>query len=38
MGLIKLSGVQAIAGCELYRRYFRKQEQQHFIFLDKAKV
>ncbi|MFQ4144866.1 AAA-like domain-containing protein [Chlorogloeopsis sp. ULAP02] len=24
MGLIKLSGVQAIAGCELYRRYFRK--------------
>jgi hypothetical protein len=25
MGLIKLSGVQAIADCELYRRYFRKQ-------------
>ncbi len=31
MGLIKLSGSQAIAGCELYRQFFTKKEQQHFI-------
>ncbi|BAZ71118.1 hypothetical protein NIES4106_59150 (plasmid) [Fischerella sp. NIES-4106] len=38
MGLIKLSGSQALAGCELYRWYFKKHKQQHFIFLDKVKV
>jgi len=27
MGLIKLSGSQVIAGCELYRRFFTKKEQ-----------
>ncbi|WP_375504864.1 AAA-like domain-containing protein [uncultured Nostoc sp.] len=27
MGLIKLSGSEAIASCELYRRFFRKKEQ-----------
>ncbi|NET06811.1 MAG: serine/threonine protein kinase [Merismopedia sp. SIO2A8] len=31
MGLIKLSGTQAIAGCELYRRYFTKKGEQHFM-------
>ena len=31
MGLIKLSGTQAIAGCELYRRFFTKKEQQHSV-------
>lgn len=31
MGLIKLSGAQAIAGCELYRRFFTKKEQQHSV-------
>jgi AAA-like domain len=32
MGLIKFSGNFAIAGCELYRRYFTKKGQQHLIF------
>ncbi|MUG97823.1 serine/threonine protein kinase [Scytonema sp. UIC 10036] len=32
MGLIKLSGSQAIAGCELYRRFFTKKAQQHLIY------
>lgn len=31
MGLIKLSGAQAIASCELYRRFFTKKEQQHSV-------
>ncbi|NER27465.1 MAG: serine/threonine protein kinase, partial [Symploca sp. SIO1C4] len=31
MGLIKLSGTRAIAGCELYRRYFTKKGEQHFM-------
>ncbi|MDZ8188807.1 MAG: AAA-like domain-containing protein [Nostoc sp. ChiSLP02] len=34
MGLIKVSGSQAIAGCELYRRFFTKQEQQHLISMQ----
>ncbi|MEH2072486.1 MAG: AAA-like domain-containing protein [Nostoc sp.] len=34
MGLIKVSGSQAMAGCELYRRFFTKQEQQHLIDLS----
>lgn len=29
MGLIKLSGFQAIASCELYRLYFTKKGEQH---------
>ncbi|MDJ0596624.1 MAG: AAA-like domain-containing protein [Pleurocapsa sp. MO_226.B13] len=33
MGLIKLSGARAIASCELYRRYFIKKGEQHFISL-----
>jgi len=32
MGLIKLSGSQAIAGCELYRQFFTNKEKQHFIY------
>ncbi|NEP00707.1 MAG: serine/threonine protein kinase [Symploca sp. SIO2E9] len=32
MGLIKLSGSQAIASCELYRQYFTKKGKQHFIY------
>ena len=32
MGLIKQSGDKAIASCELYRRYFTKKGQQHFIY------
>ena len=32
MGLIKQSGDKAIASCELYRQYFTKKEQQHFIY------
>ncbi|MBW4632308.1 MAG: AAA-like domain-containing protein [Iphinoe sp. HA4291-MV1] len=31
MGLIKLSGAQAIAGCELYRRFFTKKGEQHSV-------
>ena len=31
MGIIKQSGDKVIAGCELYRRYFTKKIQQHFI-------
>ncbi len=31
MGLIRQLGDQAIIGCELYRRYFTKKGEQHFI-------
>ncbi|MEB3282784.1 MAG: AAA-like domain-containing protein [Lyngbya sp.] len=31
MGLIKLSGERAIAGCELYRRFFTQKREQDFI-------
>ena len=31
MGLIKLSGTQTLASCELYRRYFLQKGQRHFI-------
>ena len=31
IGLIKQSGDKAIAGCELYRRYFTKNGQQHSV-------
>ncbi|MDZ8225118.1 AAA-like domain-containing protein [Nostoc sp. ChiVER01] len=34
MGLIKLSGSEAIASCELYRRFFRKKE-QHLVLQNK---
>ena len=32
MGLIKLSQDKAIAGCELYRQYFKGKGQQHFVY------
>ncbi|WP_424102237.1 AAA-like domain-containing protein [Moorena producens] len=32
MGLIKLSGAQAIAACELYRRFFIKKGEQQFMY------
>ncbi|AOY83054.1 AAA-like domain-containing protein [Moorena producens JHB] len=32
MGLIKLSGAQAIASCELYRQYFMKKGEQQFMY------
>ncbi|MDJ0675522.1 MAG: AAA-like domain-containing protein [Calothrix sp. MO_167.B42] len=31
MGLIKLSGSEAMAGCELYRQFFTNKEKQHCI-------
>lgn len=36
MGLIKLSGSQALASCELYRQYFTKKGKQHFIYTPSA--
>ncbi|MDJ0534519.1 MAG: AAA-like domain-containing protein [Xenococcaceae cyanobacterium MO_207.B15] len=32
MGVIKQLGEQAIAGCELYRRYFTNKQEQHFLY------